>query len=240
MWEKLRLKKSEALMQKGEEAFQRGEIGLAFDLCSQMIDRGYSGGWELKAMICASQGDPDEAYESLMEHFHLLRATSDQSGRRRAEVLHIRLLVRAGLFSHLNEFLQKPWEIGMDEALGTAADECVKLGSRAEGRDFAVRLAHLDHDAHGAFWYIRESDNIYSEETMMYRFVVGGPFEGTGAYTAVQYHVAASSPEDAFKFDMEVEPSIPDMKLVEMVDEKPSPNLPHGVYWRSPWISGPN
>ena len=48
-------------------------------------------------------------------------------------------------------------------------------------------------------------------------------------YTAVQYPVAAISPEDAFKFAMEVEPSIPDMKLVEIVDEKPSPSLPHGV-----------
>ena len=56
MLEWLRNKKSESLMKKGEEAFAEGEVETALKFCEQMIGRGYSGGWELKALILASQG----------------------------------------------------------------------------------------------------------------------------------------------------------------------------------------
>ena len=151
-------------MKKGEEAFAEGEVETALKFCEQMIGRGYSGGWELKALILASQGKPQEAHQTLLEHLHLHRAASEGKTLRQAELLHVRLLVRAGLFEQLDEYIsESSVSLGLEnELLGVAADECLKSGARERGRGYALGLAHLDHDEQDAFWYIREADNIYS------------------------------------------------------------------------------
>ena len=238
MLEWLRHKKSESLMKKGEEAFAEGEVETALKFCERMIGRGYSGGWELKALILASRGKPQEAHQTLLEHLHLHRAASEGKTLRQAELLHVRLLVRAGLFEQLDEHTLESSVSLENELLGVAADECLKSGFRERGRGYALGLAQLDHDEQDAFWYIREADNIYSQDTTMFKITVGGESTLNGRYTCVPYHVAADDIEAALVFVREVEPVIPDLALVEIRTQNLQAELPHGVYWRGPWISG--
>lgn len=225
-------------MAEAERELVNGNVARAAELSEALMKRGYSGGWELKAQVLASQEQADAAYEVLLECLNLHRAGADKEERQAAERVHVRHLARAGLFSQLEQHAEAPWEIDSAEVLGVAADECLKLGQNCKGREFAIRLAEMDHDEHGAFWYIREADNIYADDTRMWKLTVGGRSELNERYTVVPYHVATSDTESAMNFIQEVEPVIPALRLVEVLEEKVRPDLPHGVYWRGPWISG--
>ena len=231
-------KRSESVMEEAEQQFADGNLDRASELCETLIKRGYSGGWELKAQVLASQDQTEAAHDVLLEFLNLYRSGAGKEAREQAELVHVRHLVRAGLFPQLNQLAEAPWEIDSTEVLGVAADECLKNGRIKEGREFAVRLARMNHDEHAAFWYIREADGIYTDDTRMWKLTIGGRSELNEKYTMVPYHVAARNTESALEFIRELEPSIPELSLVKVQDEKKRPGLPQGVYWRGPWISG--
>lgn len=149
----------------------------------------------------------------------------------------VRDMVRARLLQELERFIFEQEEIDPAELLSIAADECLVQGDRVNARRFAVRACCLDHDHQDSLWYIREAENRRSEGAKMFRVVASGPNRFLDRrYCAVQYHVVSDEPDDVLTYVRELEPDMPELKL-EILDSVSRPDLPWGVYWRSPWVT---
>lgn len=101
VWERIHLKKSEALGSVGKQLFRRGEEALALEYAQKLIGKGYSGGRELKALVQSSRGEFPVAHDTLLDHVHLQRARGGgtREARLSADRFHARLLVWTSLFA---------------------------------------------------------------------------------------------------------------------------------------------
>ena len=232
------INESERLFDQAKDALAAGNYSEALALCQQLIERGYSGGWELKAQVLSAQGQKKSALETLQELLAIaVNHAKTEENKRDAQVQHVRHIIRAGLFETIPWLVERGWGLTPGDILGFAADECLQLGHKSQGRQFAVEAAHQDHDDDSPFWYIREADGIRSKQTQMRKFTVRGFNTLLEKDCLVPYHVASDTMEQALQYVRELEPHMPELQLVEVQEEEPEDELPWGVYWRGPWVT---
>ena len=150
-------KESERIFRQSQTAMANEDYDEVKKLGDLLIERGFSGGWEMKAQALSHTGMKKSAVQTLQELLNLeisYAKTSDQKVQ--AQARHIRLLIRAELFETIPWLVERGWGLPADDILGFAADECLKLKFKTQGKRFALDAARRSRED-SFFWYIREA-----------------------------------------------------------------------------------
>lgn len=232
------MKESERLFAEAQQALNSARLVEALQLSDSLVKRGFSGGWELKAQVQAKQGAKKAALLTLRELLGIhLDASPTDSEKVDAHVRHVRLIIKAELFETIPWLVEQEWALSSSEILAYAADECLKLGFKQKARKFALEAASLEYDDDSFFWYIRQADNLRSTDTVLRSLILSGRHLERAEYTRFEYHVASDTMAQALAYVGEMESSVSQLQVTEILSEEAREDLPWGVYWRSARVS---